>query len=58
MYRITTDFHCGWYNWGGLQQNIFTAGNFSALSLGDNQQGNGSCGGQTLESACFRVTNT
>jgi len=33
MYRIVTDFHGGWYGWGGLQQNIFTAGNFSALKL-------------------------
>eukprot|EP00494_Astrolonche_serrata_P025016 UN25276 len=28
MYRITTDFHGSYYGWGGLQQNIFTAGNF------------------------------
>jgi len=30
MYRIVTDFHGGWYGWGGLQQAIFIAGNFTA----------------------------
>ena len=29
MYRVSTDFHGGWYGWGGLQQAIFIAGNFS-----------------------------
>lgn len=29
------------YSWGGLQQNIFTAGNFSALGLFGNVGGNG-----------------
>ena len=33
MYRITTDFHGGWYGWGGLQQSLFIAGNFSAAHL-------------------------
>ena len=33
MYRIVTDFHGGWYGWGGLQQAIFIAGNFTAAGL-------------------------
>ena len=33
MYRIVTDFHGGWYGWGGLQQAVFIAGNFSAVDL-------------------------
>ena len=33
MYRITTDFHGGWYGWGGLQQAIFIAGNFTDGNL-------------------------
>lgn len=38
MYRVVTDFHGGWYGWGGLQQAIFIAGNFSASGLlGDNE---------------------
>jgi hypothetical protein len=33
MYRIVTDFHGGWYGWGGLQQAIFIAGNFTTAKL-------------------------
>ena len=33
FYRTLTDFHGGWYEWGGLQQAIFIAGNFTAASL-------------------------
>jgi hypothetical protein len=33
MYRITTDFHGGWYGWGGLQQAIFVMGNFTNATL-------------------------
>ena len=33
MYRIVTDFHGGWYGWGGLQQSLFIQGNFSAANL-------------------------
>eukprot|EP01060_Flectonema_neradi_P038943 TRINITY_DN834_c2_g1_i1.p1 TRINITY_DN834_c2_g1~~TRINITY_DN834_c2_g1_i1.p1 ORF type:complete len:457 (+),score=117.13 TRINITY_DN834_c2_g1_i1:41-1372(+) len=33
MYRVTTDFHGGWYGWAGLQQAMFVAGNFSAAGL-------------------------
>ena len=34
MYRIVTDFHGGWYGWGGLQQSLMIQGNFSAAGLG------------------------
>jgi hypothetical protein len=30
MYRVLTDFHGGWYGWGGLRQALFIAGNFSS----------------------------
>ena len=33
MYRIVTDFHGGWYGWGGLQQSLMIQGNFSAAGL-------------------------
>ena len=33
MYRVTTDFHGGWGGWGGVQQSLFIAGNFSAANL-------------------------
>ena len=33
FYRTLTDFHGGWYGWGGLQQAIFIAGNFTAAGL-------------------------
>lgn len=33
FYRTITDFHGGWYGWGGLQQAIFIAGNFTAAGL-------------------------
>ena len=33
FYRTITDFHGGWYDWGGLQQAIFIAGNFTAAGL-------------------------
>lgn len=33
MYRIVTDFHGGWYGWGGLQQLIMIVGNFTASKL-------------------------
>lgn len=33
MYRVTTDFHGGWYGWGSLQQSLFIQGNFSAAGL-------------------------
>ena len=33
MYRIVTDFHGGWYGWGGLQQSIMFQGNFSEAGL-------------------------
>ena len=29
-YRTLTDFHGGWYGWGGLQEAFFIAGNFTA----------------------------
>lgn len=32
MYRVVTDFHGGWYEWGGLQQAIFILGNFSVAA--------------------------
>ena len=34
FYRTVTDFDSGeWYDWGGLQQALFIAGNFSAAGL-------------------------
>jgi hypothetical protein len=33
FYRTLTDFHGGWYDWGGLQQAIIIAGNFTAARL-------------------------
>ena len=33
FYRTLTDFHGGWADWGGLQQAIFIAGNFTAAGL-------------------------
>jgi len=33
MYRIVTDFHGGWYGWGGLQQLIYIVGNFTSHGL-------------------------
>jgi hypothetical protein len=33
MYRIVTDFHGGWYGWGGLQQSLFIQGNVSTQRL-------------------------
>ena len=33
MYRTITDFHGGWADWGGLQQAVFIAGNFTAARL-------------------------
>lgn len=33
FYRTITDFHGGWFDWGGLQQAIFIAGNFTAAGL-------------------------
>ena len=32
-YRTLTDFHGEWYDWGGLQQAVFIAGNFTAAGL-------------------------
>jgi hypothetical protein len=34
MYRIVTDFHGGWYGWGGLQESLFILGNFSSVQGG------------------------
>ena len=31
MYRITADFHAHWGGWGGLQEAVFAAGNYSTL---------------------------
>ena len=33
FYRTLTDFHGEWYNWGGVQQAAFIAGNFTAARL-------------------------
>jgi alpha-galactosidase len=33
FYRTLTDFHGGWYDWAGLQQAVFIAGNFTAAGL-------------------------
>lgn len=33
FYRTNTDFHGGWYDWAGLQQSVFIAGNFTAANL-------------------------
>ena len=33
FYRTLTDFHGGWSDWGGLQQAIFIAGNWTAAGL-------------------------
>ena len=33
FYRTLTDFHGEWYDWGGLQQAVFIAGNFTAAGL-------------------------
>lgn len=41
MYRTVTDFHGGWYGWGGLQQAIFIAGNFTSGSQGNLHGANG-----------------
>jgi len=30
FYRTLTDFHGGWYDWGGLQEAFFIAGNFTS----------------------------
>jgi hypothetical protein len=41
MYRTVTDFHGGWYGWGGLQQAIFIAGNFTSGEYGSLHGANG-----------------
>ena len=33
FYRTLTDFHGEWYDWGGLQQAVFIAGNFTQAGL-------------------------
>ena len=41
MYRTVTDFHGGYYGWGGLQQAIFIAGNFTSGDFGNLHGANG-----------------